>query len=258
MSTGIEAYGTVINGVPGMIDQAHVAKAMDAMLLGGETAEERLVTAQNAVVSPTVAFSSADDLLLDANPAEQLTFKANTVFTGAGADEVDSALNNGFRNTIFTGSGANTVYAGSRDVVTGGAGVDHFWAIEGDGNRLSGLGGDDEFVIGSAGNRVLGGAGKDVFHVLGNAGGNYLNGGTEADLFWLVTEPGDLPAAKQVVMDFKIGEDLIGLRGAAFGSLSFLQAGADTELSLSGTAIGLFSNVSATALNQRSNFTGLS
>ena len=210
------------------------------------------------VVSGTVGVDFLQARLLSAGSSNEFDGRGDVVFTGAGDDEIDVAISSGFDNRLFLGSGDNTVYAGSRDVVTGGAGVDHFWAIEGDGNRLSGLGGDDEFVIGSAGNRVLGGAGKDVFHVLGNAGGNYLNGGTEADLFWLVTEPGDLPAAKQVVMDFKIGEDLIGLRGAAFGSLSFRQAGADTELSLSGTAIGLISNVSATALNQRSNFTGLS
>ncbi|MDI9406600.1 MAG: alkaline phosphatase [Chitinophagaceae bacterium] len=254
VSTGIEAYGTVINGVPGMIDQAHVAKAMDAMLLGGETAEERLVTAQNAVVSPTVAFSSADDLLLDANPAEQLTFKANTVFTGAGADEVDSALNNGFRNTIFTGSGANTVYAGSRDVVTGGNDRDAFNATAGGGNRLSGLGGDDDFVIGSAANRALGGDGNDVFTILAGAGMNYLSGGAGSDQFWLVSGPGDRPAAEQVVMDFSAGVDKVGLRGAAFTDLSFSQMGASTMLSLGGTTIGQFSNVSATALNNPANF----
>ena len=254
VSTGIEAYGTVINGVPGMVDQAHVAKAMDAMLLGGETAAERLITAQNAVVSPTVAFSSGDDLLLVANPSEQLTFKANTIFTGAGSDEVDSALNNGFRNTIFTGSGANTVFAGTRDVITGGSDSDQIWAIAGNGNRLSGMGGDDDFVIGSSGNRALGGDGNDVFTILDGAGTNYLNGGAGSDQFWMVSGPGDLPAAKQFVMDFKAGEDLVGLRGASFSDLSFTQMGADTLLNVSGTSIGHFTGVSATALNNQANF----
>ena len=230
VSTGIEAYGTVINGVPGMIDQAHVAEAMHAVLLGGDTPAERLAAAQDSVVSPVVSFTEGDDLLLVANPEEQLTFKANTIFTGHGADEIESALNGGFHNTVFAGSGANTVYAGTRDVITGGADSDAIWATAGDGNRLSGMGGDDDFVIGSSGNRALGGDGNDVFTILGGAGTNYLNGGAGSDQFWLVSGPGDRPAAEQVVMDFSAGVDKVGLRGAAFTDLSFSQMGASTCL----------------------------
>jgi Ca2+-binding RTX toxin-like protein len=155
---------------------------------------------------------------------------------------------------VFAGSGANIVYAGSRDVITGGNDSDQIWATAGDGNRLSGLGGDDDFVIGSAGNRVLGGDGNDVFTVLGGAGTNYLNGGAGSDQFWLVSGPGDLPAAQQVVMDFSAGVDKVGLRGAAFTDLSFSQMGANTMLSLGGTTIGQFTNVSAATLNNQANF----
>jgi hypothetical protein len=257
VSTGVEAYGTVINGVPGMIDQAHVAKAMDAILLGGATAAERLETAQDSVVSPTLAFTSGADLLEVANPAQQLTFKANTVFTGAGADVVDSELNSGFRNTIFTGSGADVIHAGGRDVITGGSGGDEIWAIGGDGNRLSGMSGDDEFIIGSAANRALGGAGNDKFTILEAAGTNYLNGGAGADQFWLVSEIGDRPAAKQFVMDFQVGGDKVGLQGVAFSSLSFSQVGADTLLKVAGVEVGHFTNLSAASLNNLANFAGL-
>jgi alkaline phosphatase len=257
VSTGIEAYGTVINGVPGMIDQAHVAFAMEASLLGGNTPEQRLMTAQDSVVSPTLAFTSGQDLLELANPAEQLTFKANTLFTGAGADVVDSETNSGFRNTIFTGSADDVIYAGSRDVITGGGGADQIWATGGDGNRLSGNGGDDDFVIGTMGNRALGGEGNDKFTILDGADTNYLNGGAGSDQFWLISAPGDKPAAKQFVMDFKAGEDLVGLRGVAFADLSFNQVGADTLLSVTGTAVGHFTNVSAASLNNQANFAGL-
>jgi alkaline phosphatase len=257
VSTGIEAYGTVINGVPGMIDQAHVAFAMEASLLGGNTPEQRLMTAQDSVVSPTLAFTSGQDLLELANPAEQLTFKANTLFTGAGADVVDSETNSGFRNTIFTGSADDVIYAGSRDVITGGGGADQIWATGGDGNRLSGNGGDDDFVIGTMGNRALGGEGNDKFTILDGADTNYLNGGAGSDQFWLISAPGDKPAAKQFVMDFKAGEDLVGLRGVAFADLSFSQVGADTLLSVAGTAVGHFTNMSASALNNQTNFAGL-
>ena len=166
---------------------------------------------------------------------------------------MDSELNSGFRNTIFTGSGADVISAGSRDVITGGSG-DVITATAGDGNRLSGMSGDDEFFIGSAANRALGGAGNDIFTVLETAGTNYLNGGVGADQFWLVSEPGDQPAAKQYVMDFSAGEDKVGLRGLIFSALSFSQVGADTLLSVSGTAVGHFNNLSVATLNNQTNF----
>jgi|694.fasta_scaffold26853_2 Ca2+-binding RTX toxin-like protein len=214
---------------------------------------------QYSLELPTVApkpvvGTSSDDTLLQPGDLEGLTLIGNTIFTGAGDDEVDVALSDGFENQVFAGSGANVVYAGTRDTVTGGSGIDQLWAIGGGSNRLSGLGGNDDFVIGSAANRALGGDGDDTFTILGGAGTNFLNGGLGRDQFWLVSNPGDLPAAKQVVMDFQAGVDKVGLRGVAFGDLSFSQTGADTMLSLGGTSIGQFSNVSAAALNNQANF----
>jgi Ca2+-binding RTX toxin-like protein len=189
--------------------------------------------------------------------SKDLTLIGNTIFTGAGDDEVDVALSDGFENNVFTGSGADTIFAGSRDVITGGSGADQIWATGGNGNRLSGNGGDDDFVIGTMGNRALGGEGNDKFTILDGAGTNHLNGGAGIDQFWLISAPGDKPAAKQFVMDFKAGEDLVGLRGVAFADLSFNQVGADTLLSVTGTAVGHFTNVSAASLNNQANFAGL-
>ena len=146
------------------------------------------------------------------------------------------------------------VYAGSRDVITGGSGSDQIWAIDGGQNRLSGMAGHDEFIIGSSGNRALGGEGNDVFTILAGAGTNHLNGGAGADQFWLVSEPGDRPAAKQYVMDFTVGVDTVGLRGVAFADLGFSQVGADTLLRVSWVAVGHFTNISAAALNNQANF----
>jgi hypothetical protein len=205
-----------------------------------------------AVVGTTGA-----DMLIQPGDLKELTLIGNTIFTGAGDDQVDVSLSDGFENKVFAGSGANTVYAGTRDVITGGGDRDEIWATGGNDNRLSGLAGDDGFVIGSSGNRALGGDGNDLFTILGEAGTNYLNGGKGADQFWLVSGPGDLPMAKQFVMDFKAGEDLVGLRSVAFADISFTQVGADTLLSVAGTAVGHFTNVSATALNNQANFAGL-
>jgi Ca2+-binding RTX toxin-like protein len=205
----------------------------------------------------SVVGTDGDDVLFQRGDRPGLTMIRDTIFTGAGNDNVDVALSDGFENTIFTGSGANTVYAGTRDIITGGSGADELWAIAGDGNRLSGNSGDDLFFIGSSGNRALGGDGNDRFEVLDTSGTNYLNGGAGVDQFWLVSGPGDLPAAKQFVMDFKAGEDLVGLQDIAYSSLSFTQVGSDTLLSVDGAAVGHFTNVSAAALSDVANFAGL-
>ncbi len=183
--------------------------------------------------------------------------KGDVLFTGAGADQVDIALLSGSANRIFTGSDQDVIYAGTSDVITGGSGDDAIWALDGDGNRLSGGLGNDTFIIGSASNRALGGAGDDKFYVLGGAGTNHLNGGAGADQFWLVSEIGDRPAAKQYVMDFQVGADKVGLQGVAFSSLSFSQVAGDTLLKVAGVEVGHFTNLSAVSLNNQANFAGL-
>ena len=180
--------------------------------------------------------------------------RLDRVFSGSGDDMIDVAIFGGGDNRIFSGSGADTIHAGSRDVITGGSGNDEIWATSGNGNRLSGNGGDDYFILGSSGNRALGGDGNDIFDILGGAGTNYLNGGSGKDTFWLMSEPGDQPASKQFVMDYKASEDLVGLRGLTFSALSFSQVGADTLLNVAGTAVGHFTNVTATSLNNQANF----
>ena len=66
-----------------------------------------------------------------------------------------------------------------------------------------------------------------------------------------------LTPSMQFVMDFKAGEDLVGLSGVAFSALSFTQVGGDTLLKMGTTELGHFTNVSASVLNNQSNFAGL-
>ncbi|WP_416238036.1 choice-of-anchor I domain-containing protein [Synechococcus sp. BA-124 BA4] len=220
-----------------------------------DTRLQNLAVRVDSVIDPILVGTPGNDILLPGlSTVPGFDGRLDTVFTGAGNDEVDVAITSGFDNKIFTGSGADVVYAGSRDVITGGSGSDQIWAIDGGQNRLSGMAGHDEFIIGSSGNRALGGEGNDVFTILAGAGTNHLNGGAGADQFWLVSEPGDRPAAKQYVMDFTVGVDTVGLRGVAFADLGFSQVGADTLLRVSGVAVGHFTNISAAALNNQANF----
>lgn len=227
---------------------ADTAQALDTRL-------QNLAVRSDAVIDPVrLGTAGADTTLPGASTVAGFDGRLDTVFTGAGADTVDIEVTGGSGNTVFTGSGADVVFAGSRDVITGGSGLDQIWATAAGNNRLSGGSGDDDFIIGSAGNRALGGAGNDLFTILEGAGTNYLNGGAGADQFWLVSAVGDLPGAKQFVMDFTPGEDLVGLRGVAFGALSFTQVGGDTLLKVNDTEVGHFVNLSATTLNNQVNF----
>jgi 2',3'-cyclic-nucleotide 2'-phosphodiesterase (5'-nucleotidase family) len=232
-------------------NQPETAAALDLRL-------QNIARRSDAVIDPVrVGIAGNDNTLPGSSTIPGFDGRLDTIFTGAGEDEVDVAISNGYENRIFTGSGVDTIYAGTRDVITGGSGDDWFSAEAGDGNRISGGLGNDTFIIGSASNRLLGGAGDDKFYVLGGTGTNHLNGGAGADQFWLVSEIGDSPAAKQFVMDFQVGADKVGLQGVAFSSLSFSQVGTDTLLKVAGVEVGHFTNLSASSLNNQGNFAGL-
>jgi glycerophosphoryl diester phosphodiesterase len=247
-----KAYGMNADQLPSTLDNTEIYNLMYKTLFG--VAPKVLAERGDTQVGTT----GNDTSLEGALTITGFDGKINTVFTGAGNDEVDVALVNGFENRIFAGTGVDTIYAGSRDVITGGSGDDWLSAEAGDGNRLSGGLGNDTFILGSSANRALGGSGDDKFYVLGGAGTNHLNGGAGADQFWLISEIGDRPSAKQFVMDFTVGEDMVGLQGMDFSSLSFSQVGGDTLLKVAGVEVGHFTNLSATSLNSQANFAGLS
>jgi 2',3'-cyclic-nucleotide 2'-phosphodiesterase (5'-nucleotidase family) len=232
-------------------NQPETAAAQDLRLQNTALRSDEVIDVKLGTVDADDTFSS------DVIKLQGFDGKGDVLYTGAGSDSVDIAILAGSDNRIFTGSGADTIFAGSRDVITGGGDVDEIWAIDGDGNRLNGGLGDDIIVIGSSANRALGGFGNDKLTVLEGAGTNHLNGGAGADEFWLVSGPGEYPAAKQFVIDFKVGEDKVGLQGVSFSSLGFSQVGADTLLKVAGVEVGQFSNVSVSSLNSRSNFIGL-
>ena len=73
--------------------------------------------------------------------------KGDGLFTGAGVNQVDIPTLSGSANRIFIGSVKDVIYAGTRDVITGGSDDGWFNAEAGDGNSLSGGLGNDTFII---------------------------------------------------------------------------------------------------------------
>ena len=236
IGTGFEAYGTQVPGIPGFIDQVDIAQTMIASV--AETAQQNLVagTAGNDTLLASVGIDGVRD----------------TIFTGSGNDVIDLAFNaNARNNRIDGGKGNDTIYVSRNDRAFGSEGNDTFDAVDGKGNnRMSGGAGDDVFFLGS-GDRALGGDGNDQFFV-GTGGDNLLSGGAGADQFWIANA--ELPTAANTILDFQIGTDVIGIRGAASlgisaSTLVLTQMGADTAISFGGHELALLKGIASTGLN---------
>lgn len=114
---------------------------------------------------------------------------------------------------------------------------------------------DDIVYVGTQGNKIMTGKGADLLYVDGHTrGGNQLFGGPGKDQFRLVSTSGDLPHNAQWIMDFKSGEDTIGLAGATYKDLSFRNSPEGAVLYLYQQKVGVFKNVDSATLKRNSNF----
>ena len=190
-----------------------------------------------------VPTSSGNDIL-DAAQGSIFDGQSNTIFTGAGNDEVNLQTNAvapaSGNNRVDLGSGNDIIYVNQGDRVFGGDGNDEFFATGGkSGNRMSGGAGDDKFWLGS-GDRALGGDGNDTFFV-SSGGNNLLSGGAGADIFNIVTG-GTIPSASNTILDFQAGTDFIGVLGKKSDGTSFSLV----DLTRTGNNIAIGSSVIAT------------
>ncbi|MEA5583313.1 alkaline phosphatase [Nodularia harveyana UHCC-0300] len=227
---GFESYGFQIPGLANAVDQVNIAQTMFASVT--EVNQQDLVSGT----------PDADILIASVD----IDGVQDTIFTGAGNDEVDLVFNSNARNNrINGGSGDDTIFVSRRDRVFGSAGNDEFDATDSLGeNRMSGGAGNDIFFLGS-GDRALGGAGDDQFYVQ-EGGDNLLSGGTGADQFWILT--GDLPMAANTIVDFQIGTDVLGIagQGANFSFDNLTLTG--DSIMIGGTTLAILNGVDTTGL----------
>ncbi len=165
---GFEQYGFEVPGVEGLIDQVHIAEAQFAAFENSTTSNQNLDSNTPALASGT----PENDILIAG-----IDFKGNgdTVFAGAGNDEIDLAFGGGSNNRVDAGSGDDTIYLSNQNRVLGGEGDDKFFATGG-GNIISGGEGADQFWIVSG--EILEDANtivdfevdNDVIGILGSAG----------------------------------------------------------------------------------------
>lgn len=141
-------------------------------------------------------------------------------------------------------------FDGTGDTVFAGSGDDEIdLAFGGNNNRVDAGSGNDVIYL-SSGNRVLGGAGDDKFFASG--GDNIISGGPGADQFWIVS--GEIPDSANVIVDFEVGNDVIGILGSASlgidaSTLTLNEMDGNTEIGFSGQRLAILNDVTDLDVN---------
>ncbi|OYD88966.1 phytase [Nostoc sp. 'Peltigera membranacea cyanobiont' 213] len=172
----------------------------------------------------------------------------NTSADGGNGDDVITVVEANGVNNLFGAEGNDTltIIEGSRQSLFGGSGNDTLTS-NGSNNRLYGGSGDDK-LFSNVNDSLFGGDGDDVLFA-GQQGSNRLSGGTGADQFWIANA--SLPASKNIITDFTIGIDKIGLGGIGvtqFSAIALLQQGSDTLVKTGNTELVLLQGITSTSL----------
>ncbi|MEM9926729.1 MAG: S8 family serine peptidase [Cyanobacteria bacterium P01_D01_bin.50] len=222
--------------------------------------------------------TSNDDNLIGGDGKDKISgFNGQDILNGlAGDDELDGGNGD---DKLFGGLGKDSLFGGSeQDQLFGDAGDDLLDGGSGDDKLFGGvgkdslLGGSEQYqLFGDAGNDLLdggsgddklfGGIGKDSLFggseqdqlfgdagddlLDGGSGDNILTGGIGADTFVISTE------GKNTIIDFQIGEDVIGLgSGLTFDSLSLMSQNGGTSIAtVDNQPLAFFNNVDSQLLS---------
>ncbi len=179
----------------------------------------------------------------------------NTTADGGNGDDLVVVVEASGSNNLFGAAGNDTltIVEGSRQLSFGGSGNDTLTS-NGSNNRLYGGSGDDK-LFSNINDSLFGGDGDDVLFAGQGGGDPYgglrqrLTGGTGADQFWIANA--SLPTSKNIVTDFAIGIDKIGLGGIGvtqFTALTLLQQGSDTLVKTGNTELASLVGITSTSL----------
>ncbi|WP_199344856.1 MULTISPECIES: esterase-like activity of phytase family protein [Nostoc] len=172
----------------------------------------------------------------------------NTSANGGNGDDLVVVIEATGSNNLFGAAGADTltVIEGSRQLSFGGSGKDTLTS-NGSNNRLYAGSGDDK-LFSNVDDSLSGGDGDDILFA-GQQGSNSLSGGAGADQFWIANA--SLPTSKNIVTDFAIGIDVIGIGGISvtqFSDLTLLQQGSDTLVKTGNTELASLLGITSTSL----------
>ncbi|MEH2422652.1 MAG: phytase [Nostoc sp.] len=172
----------------------------------------------------------------------------NTSADGGNGDDLIVVVEASGSNNLFGAAGDDTlrVIEGSRQSLFGGLGNDTL-SSGGSNNRLYGGSGDDK-LFSNINDLLFGGDGDDLLFA-SHQGSNRLSGGAGADQFWIANA--SLPTSKNIITDFTIGIDKIGLGGVGitqFSALTLLQQGSTTLVKTGNTELVSLLGITSTSL----------
>ena len=240
-SENVNDFELVISEESGLIEQALVtfapgttsATLVSDIIADDATEGEESVSfalAESNQYSIDSSDNAASFTILDTS-TDVSTVELSPVF---GTTEADILEINGSSQLVFAGDSDDLVDA----------------SIASGGNRIYGGNGNDTVILG-ANDRIFGGDGSDrVFATSG--GNNTITGGAGADQFWIATA--SIPNSTNIITDFTLGEDVIGIAGLSIGfeDLTLTQTDADTLITASGSDLAVLSGISADSLNSDS------
>ncbi|XHR85513.1 MAG: esterase-like activity of phytase family protein [Gloeotrichia echinulata GP01] len=225
-------------------------------------------TVESTQSNTTINAGNGDDTVYVASDS--------SVFGGEGNDTAIIGANGPAGNTNLDGGNGNdsltVVEAKPGNNLFGAAGDDNLQVVEGSGQLLFGGSGKDSLRSGGNNNRLYGGSGDDKLYsntndklsggdgddvlFAGAGGGNRLTGGAGVDQFWIANA--SLPTSKNIVTDFTVGLDLIGIGGIGtatkFSDLTLVQQGSDTLVRSGTTELVSLVGITSTTLTAN-NFT---
>jgi Ca2+-binding RTX toxin-like protein len=197
-------------------------------------------------------FGNDGDDAINAGPGQ------NQAFGGAGDDEIRGGNQ---IDLIFGESGDDVVEAlGGNDQIFGGDGDDRLNGGSGN-DRIFGEAGSDFLIGGSGGDIIFGGGGNDIIvggagsdqingdagddRLLGLTGNDVMTGGSGRDVFVFSAGSGE-----DQIVDFRQGEDLIRINGAAFtfADIVFNTPGGSLEIVLPTTDTITLQNLAGVTL----------
>ena len=154
------------------------------------------------------------------------------IYGGPGLDKIDGGLGNDILlggdgiDDVDGGIGDDRLYGGAGDdKVEGGDGNDVMFGDAGN-DKIEGGNGNDLAFGGTGNDDMVGGAGNDVLY--GDAGNDIVEGGTGNDRMYgglgLDTFVFEIAGARDIVADFKDGEDRIDLTAYDFANANAAKA----------------------------------
>ena len=248
---GFTSYGNDIPGLPGYVDQTHIAQVQALAL----TETENYINGYEA--DETLIGTDADDLIMARVGSDRATGGVgdDVIFGGEGRDVIKGDFNlysgNDGNDVVFGGDGNDKILGGAgddqlygqdgNDQIAGSAGNDLLFGGEGN-DRLVGRGGADQLFGETGDDNLFGGAKDDI--LTGGLGDDMLTGGKGSDLFVL-----EMGAGMDQIMDFVLGEDTIGLMGGlTFGQLSITEENGNAMIAAGDDMLATVMNTSASSL----------